>query len=1089
MPRHAASLLRWMPESQTYEMHVEGVPAPHVPVPGTDSWSNWLDETASFSFHSRAGVHCTIRKETMQRGGAYWYSYQRVRGRVVKRYIGKSSELTIARLEEVAGAFTSEKLPVNGESIPVQLPETLPTQAQAPLLEPKLHLPRLHVSLVSRERLLAQLDEGLSHKLTLISAPAESGKTTLVRQWMAERNAQQRQHVDSGYLPPVAWVSLDAGDNDPIRFWRYVITACRVLQQDLGQPALAQLSTLPQIPFKSSPLEASLTTFLNALTQCAQRGILVLEDYHFITEAQIHETVTFFLDHLPTTLHLMILTGSDPPLPLARLRAKGDLYEVRSADLRFSQKEAATSLQQTIPLPISEKAIKHLNAHVEGWAAGLRLLALALQGRTNRQQIEHILANFAGNHRPLQEYFVAEVLSAQPEPLQDFLLQTSVLNRLTSSLCDAIMERQDSQQLLEALERSNLFLEALDESGEWYRYHALFAESMQTEARRRLGIDILRTVSHKASVWFEQRGLLAEAIEAALQAENMERTATLIEEMLLEQYFLVDTRRFQEVHGFHTLRRWLEQLPETVLKQHPALCLSYAITLLFVSILDQVPFTQANLVQLEEALQVAEQSWRREGNTRRLAEVFAFRALVTRRQGAIREAITWATQALAWLPADEAMWRSTCLSVLGIGELLEGRLDLAKKALQEAIVICEALENRTFARANMGMLSWVYSEQGELNRACEYFRQLLIEAREEPDNDDICHALIALAQLSYERNELQIAEQQAHEALDLSHELADEGLRVQATLVLARVLYAQGQKIQAQQRLSELLVSISSIPATTLPSTPLLYQFLRETQAQQVRFHLADGNLHAVQPWWVNESTDRGLFPSSSGKALQIAHRQESGTNNGNNRLLTQAQQEREEQLVARWLLAQGKTEEALDILDRLLDSAQKAQRVHSALEIQVLMALAYASRHEMQKARELLQAILPLAHKEGYTRLFLDEGEAMAALLRMLLPNIHDKPLSSYVRFLLSAFDEQQSARTSSTPQSRTPAWLVEPLSPQEERVLRLLVAERCYPEIACELVVSVNTVKTQVRSIYRKLNVNSRREARAVASQWNFL
>lgn len=1084
MPRHTSYALRWMPENQSYAMHFEGKPAPDVPMPAVDGWFDWLDTIPSFSFQSRAGERCTLRKETMQRGGAYWYSYRRAGGRVIKRYVGKSSELTIARLEAVAGDIADKTLPTNDAT--TREAEAVPVQAQTPLLEPKLHLPRLHTSLVLRERLLARLDEGLSHKLMLICAPAGSGKTTLVRQWMAERDMHQHEYTDCAALPLVAWVSLDAGDNDPLRFWRYVITACQVFQHDLGQSALAQLSTLPQIPFRGFPLEAVLTTFLNALTQWAQRGILVLEDYHLITQAQIHETLTFLLDHLPSTLHLVILTRTDPPLPLARLRAKGELYEVRSTDLRFSQKETAAFLQQAVPFPVSEKAVKQLDAHVEGWAAGLRLLALALQGRTDRQQIDHVLANFTGNHRSLQEYFVAEVLSVQPEPLQAFLLQTSVLNRLSSSLCDTVMDRHDSQQILEALERSNLFLEPLDENGQWHRYHALFAGAMQVEARRCLGTDILRAVSHKASLWFEQHGLLAEAIETAFHAEDMERAAMLLEEMLVDQNFLVDTHRFQAIHGFHTLQRWLEQLPDTLLKQHPALCLSYAISLLFVSILDAQPFTQLNISRLEEALQTAEQGWRREGNTRRLAVVFAFRALLVRRQGTIREAITWATQALAWLPEEELMWRSTCLSVLGIGELLEGRLDLAKKALQEAAAISETVGNRTFARANLGMLSWVYGEQGELNRSAEYFRQILNEAREEPDNDDICHALTALAQLSYERNELQTAKQQAQEALRLSHELSDEGLQVQATLVLARVFYAQGQTLQAQQLLSALLSSISVL---MLPDSPLLYQLLHETQAQQIKFHLAAGNPHTIESWWLNESSDRNIILSHSDKALQPVYGQENGSIDRKNRLLTRTQQEQQEQLIARWLLVQGQAGEALDILHRLLASAQKTQRVHSALEIQVLMALAYASRREMQKAKTLLRAILPLAHKEGYMRLFLDEGEAMAALLHTLLPGIHDKSLASSVRTLLAAFGEQQLALSSSIPQSRIPAWLVEPLSPQEQRVLRLLVAECSYAEIARELVVSVNTIKTQVRSIYRKLNVNSRSQARVVASQWHLL
>ncbi len=321
------------------------------------------------------------------------------------------------------------------------------------LLSTKLALPRPRPSLVLREALLARLDEGLEHKLTLLSAPAGFGKTTLVSEWIATRGERQ----DS---PPVAWVSLDAGDNDPVRFWRYVITACRSFHTNVGESALALLQTS-----RRPPLESMLTTFINELAQLACRGYLVLEDYHVITSPRIHETVTYFVDHLPATLHLLILTRSDPPLPLAHLRAHDDLCELDAADLRFSLEETQTFLQQTLPFSLSAEAISRLEARTEGWVAGLRLLALALQGRKDPRDLEHMLVTFTGSHRHILEYFVADVLSSQPEALQEFLLQTSVLSRLTGSLCDAVTGRNDSELMLEQLERANLFLLPLDERG------------------------------------------------------------------------------------------------------------------------------------------------------------------------------------------------------------------------------------------------------------------------------------------------------------------------------------------------------------------------------------------------------------------------------------------------------------------------------------------------------------------------------------------------------------------------------------------------------------------------------------------------
>jgi len=1020
-----------------------------------EAWYGWLAAHAAFSFQGQGG-RLNLLKEARKSGGqGYWYAYRSQGSRTVKKYVGSTEKLTVARLESTARAFTGsaevtereqdaarvgEEREWAGRSVQdqtLQEHEGVLPSMQGPLLMPKLHLPRLHSSLIVRERLLALLDKGLEHRLTLLSASVGFGKTTLVRQWVAERSESN----ESRQFPPVAWVSLDVGDNDPVRFWRYIMTACQTFQPDLAQAALTLLQKTLQPPFElsySGTMETVLTTFLNGLAQCMQREILVLEDYHVITAPQIHEMMMFFLDHLPITLHIVMITRSDPPFPLARLRARNELSEVRATDLRFSQEETATFLQQAIDFPLAAKMIGRLNAHLEGWAAGLRMAMFALQGQTKPTEIEHLLTTFAGDRRSIQEYFVSEVLSAQEESLQLFLLQTSVLSRLTGSLCDAVMERRDSGYMLAELERADLFLEPLDGAGQWYRYHVLFAEAMRAEARRRLGEEALCRLFSYASKWYEERGLYAEAVEAALHAQDYVRAATLIEHVIEEQ------QRLNEMNEYHTLHRWLEQIPETVLRRYPVLCLAYAMALLF-AVATSHP-NQLMLDQLEKLMLVAEKKFSEEKNRAKLGEVFAFRALgawiawaIWRQQDGA-QAVSYARQALVYLPEREQAWRGLSMSIVGKAELLQnGHINVARKTLVEAHALCEAVDNQYFKRTTTTMLARVFFEQGELYRAAEYHQQALREAREREYSDDIGYALLGLAEVAYERNELETAQQQAQEALAIGQYFAYELHEVRASLMLAQVQHAQGETAAARQRLAVLL---ARLPAKTAYSSPQLY---REVQTMQARLALASGDLAAVQRW-VNSCEQQD-------KTQPVFT------------------YEREELLIARWLLEQGKIEESLYMLKRLVEVAQEAGRIYRAFEMQAVMVLAYVVGKQVPEARQRLLALLEQTHVEGYLRLFLDEGAVMATLLRSLVPHMQEKPLLVYLQSILHAFPGEQEAIA--MPRGEE---MMEPLSGQEQRVLRYLALGRSNGEIARELIVSVNTVRTQVQSIYRKLDVHNR-------------
>jgi LuxR family maltose regulon positive regulatory protein len=913
------------------------------------------------------------------------------------------------------------------------------------LLSTKLAPPRPHLSLVARSTLLARIDEGLEYKLTLLSAPAGFGKTTLLSEWITVHSEQQD-------MPPVAWVSLDAGDNDPARFWRYVITACKVCDVAIGESALALLRTSRHISF-----ETILTTFINDLAGLVHGGVLVLEDYHVITSPQIHEAVTYLIDHLPVTLHLLILTRSDPPLPLARLRVHDDLYELHAPDLRFSQEETRTFLRQTLPFLLSPETITRLETRTEGWAAGLRLLTLALQGRKESADIDSMLLSFTGSHRHILEYLVADVLASQPEALQEFLLQTVFLNRLTGSLCDAVTGRNDSVHMLEQVVRANLFLMPLDDTGQWYRYHALFAEAMQHEARHRLGEVYLHSLYDKASRWYEEHGLLAEAIEIALSARDFARATILIERII------GPLNIFNELH---TLLRWIQQLPEEALQSHPTLAMAYAIALLFMQDRSD-PALKTSILAL---LEMAERCWQAEDNTLKLGEALALRSQVAWWQGDLPQAFAAAKKSLALSPEQEIMWRGSNMLTIAIENLLAGKFDIAQQTALEAQLLFETLGNPYGARAAMYLTSEISFQRGDLHIAAQLYRQEIAEAVDDPL--DMANALIGLAALSYEWNELQRAEQEISQALELGKQHVNEVGRYHAeqfvsipgSLVLARVLHARGETTQAQRLLQGLVIQ------TQERKWPYLH---REILAEQTRIQLSVGDISSVQRW---STTITRL-----GEDFRLM------------------QQEREAFIVARLLIVQGESETSFRLLDHWQANMHEQRRHKSEIEILILKALAHFTRStdknnrettnkHLSQAKQMLISALALAQPEGYQRLFLDEGQSMVAALRATLPDIREETLATYVRTLLYVGTHQPSEEDAPSSIS-DPTLPFEPLSPQEQRVLRLLASGRSNPEIAQELIVSINTVKTQVQSIYRKLNVKNRWEARDAARRLKLL
>jgi LuxR family maltose regulon positive regulatory protein len=1037
MPKSAHSIVEWSVEEATY-IFIEPENSISSIMPAQEDWQLWLKDHHAFAFHGRNG-QINLLKEKRSRGeNDYWYAYQRHEKQMVKQYAGRSAQLNLERLEELTILLAEKERTRSGPNVekPTSSRSTFsPTQLE-PLLMSRLQLPRLQKALLQRESLLKMLDQGLECTLTLISAPAGYGKTTTITQWITERAVRPD-------FACIAYVALDEGNNDPIRFWHYIIAACQKFHSEIGKEALDLLLASRLPPFK--PLDIMLTALLNDLSQLEQPCVLVLDDFHMISSPVVSETLSFFLDHLPISFHLFLLMrGDHPHISLTRLRARNELLELYPPYLGFSLEETQAFFKQELDSALSAKILPQIYEKLEGWPAGIRIFANALRMTTSKQNAEQMLEAFSGNYWSIRDYFFNEVLRALPEEQQEFLLQTSILPRLTAALCDAILERENSVQLIEVLRRSDLFLVPLDWIGsEWFRYQTLFAEAIQQEARKRLGDERLHTLAVAASLWYEQHGLLTEAIETALNAATFPHAANLIQRYVESK----EQSTISTMPELYSLKRWLEYLPEAVLARHPDLCLQYAMTLLFMLMED--PHATKQKEHIYHLLQVAEQKWRDANNTAKLAEVFSFRALVAQQEGKMLQAVTWAKQALAWLPSENRTWRTIALTVVGFGEILDGQLKFARKYLLEALILNEQQGNLIYARAARSLLSWASLEQGELHHAAEQLQQIQIEARAQEDYDDIARTQLSLARLAYQWNKLEEAQQIVQEVLQINERLGIEELQAQATAQLAQIEHAYGQTLQARQRL------LAWLAGRTTHITPHGYQLTREIQALLAYQHLANGDLVAVERWFES-----------------IKQREE---------VLPRLQRQHEELLHARFLLAQGEISTSIELLEHLSMTTQQSGHLFFWMEIQIVRALAYGQQSAREEAQQHILALLRTTQRENYLRLYLDEGEEIINIVRGLLPQIREKTLLAYARRVLTSFDMAHGVPEQTT-RPATPL-LLEPLSIQEQKVLRLLVAGNSNTEIARELVVSVNTIRTQVQSIYRKLNVHNRVEVSVVA------
>jgi LuxR family transcriptional regulator, maltose regulon positive regulatory protein len=922
-----------------------------------------------------------------------------------------------------------------------------------PVLTTKLFIPPAPAAVVSRARLLERLSAGLHRRLTLICAPAGFGKTTLASEWLAECAAQQSD-------VRTAWLSLDEGESEPARFLDYLIAALETAAPGVGRGARPLLAS-PQPP----PAEAVVTALLNEIATLPHRLVLVLDDYHVVEEPAIDEALAFMLEHLPPRMHVVMLTREDPGLPVARLRARGHVTEVRAADLRFTPAEAADFLTRVMGLDLSEQDVAALEARTEGWIAGLQMAALALQatareaaaGRGAPQgtaESAAFIQAFTGSHRFVMDYLMDEVLRRQTDDLRDFLLRTSILERSCGPLCDALTGRNDGARTLECLERGNLFVIPLDGERRWYRYHHLFADVLRTRLLAEMPGEA-PALHGRASVWYEHEGLRADAIRHAFLAGDLERAADLVE---LAGLMVEDTA------ATRVWRKWVAALPDELVRSRPVLSGWLASALLSTG---EFEAAEARLADAERWLRapdegkmvVADEEWFRILP----ATIAIVRAYIAQARGDVALAIEHAEKVLQLAPEGERLRRMQATGLLGLAYWSRGDLQATDRAFTAVVTGLLSMGNLADAISAASILPEIRMAMGRLGEAERTLQELLDLAMKStvelpPEAADLFRALGGLA---LERGDLETAAGHLSKSRELSERGELEISRYRTCMAEARLSRTRGDFETALALLDEAERHFISSP---LPE-------VRSVGAVRAEIWAAQGRVADARRW-VN---DRGL---SSVDELSYLR-------------------EFEHLTLARILVAQhtedtrmradeptgGPLRAALDLLERLLAAAEEGGRIGSAIEILATQALAHEEQGDASAALASLAQALSLAAAEDQIRPFLDGGPAMAQVLReAVLRGVAPERASRLLAVFPTAPVEAGSA-------SRPSAADDELLSRREVEILRHIAAGLTNQEIASRLYLSLYTVKAHARTIYDKLDAHNRTLAVAKARELGIL
>ncbi len=913
------------------------------------------------------------------------------------------------------------------------------------LLATKFFVPSSSHPLIARPRLITLLNHSLRRKLTLISASAGFGKTTLLSSWVQSFPQVNPQ------APLVAWVSLDEDDNEPALFWTYALTVLDAVQPGLCTQLLTYLQT-QQAP--KPPLRNILQALINTLVSRSKQFLLVLDDYHVITQPEVHHSLTYLVEHLPPQLHIILATRADPPLPLPLLRARGEVLEVRTNQLRCTDEEVMAFFKEVMGFPLPADIIQEVVARTEGWLVGLRLLGLSLQGQTDPT---HLLGEVNGSQRYILDYLMEEVLRRLPLSVQTFLLRTSILERLSASLCDALLEQRGSQECLEFLERANVFVVPLDGQRRWYRYHALFAEALCSRLEQTEGQEV-PALHLRASRWYAEQGSLTEAIRHAMSAHDWPRAADLIQQ------------EYTSIWGNHEhamVRGWLEKLPVEVMRPRPRLCLAYAKTLFMVA-----PYTT-----IERWLHDAERALRAMGatSTSESAETgappppqgpewenlrgenAAYRAIITGYYlGDGPATLAFCQEALAHLPEQNLVVRAEVAYARSLAYHALGDIVASIQSIREATALARAAGNISSTILYTSRTAYSLLLHGKLHDMVQVAVHAAVLGTTPVG---LLHAMVGSAYVFHadvlrEWNRLDEALELVLQAVRLGEQTETVVTLYIGYTVLMRVYLSRGELEAARSAFHR---AEEALAKTYSPYRRDVYVIV-----DWVQFWVASGALDRATHW-AEELAQQTSVPSPL-----VCERQQVAR--------------------SRLLLAQKRPTEALSLLEPLQVIAEQQERLSHVIEMKVLQALAYQMRQQEQEARSALALAVRLAEPEGYIRRFVDEGAPMELLLSQLREQERKQGPTPYLDSVLAAFapsprhEVVEARRVSGTghpPRDEPTSALLEALSTRELEVLRLLEQGASNQEIAEDLALAISTVKSHVRTILAKLEASNRTQA----------